>query len=164
MYLHAVEVSYVSSSSSLSAFRAAIIRAVWSSKMPLDSTPAVLDLLDGPVGVDPSFHTVWAGFRTVRRYLRTVLRRSPGFFRMLDLISWVAQGHGPVHLLLTTAYEVGFAWDGDEKGWVRTCLPRLGMMSGPFSISIPPFWMLGLIGFSPNYLRGKVFGELNLQI
>ena len=47
--LHAAEASCVSSSS-ISAFRAAIVRAVWSSKMPLANALAVLNLLDGPVG------------------------------------------------------------------------------------------------------------------
>ena len=36
---------------------------------------------------------------------------------MLDQISRGAQGHGPDHLLLTSAAEVGFAWDGDDKCW-----------------------------------------------
>ena len=45
--LHAAEASYVSSSS-INAFRAAIVRAVWSSKMPLANAPALLNLLDGP--------------------------------------------------------------------------------------------------------------------
>ena len=44
--LHAAEVSHVSSSS-ISAFRAAIVRAVWSSKMPLSNAP--------------SFSTCWMG-------------------------------------------------------------------------------------------------------
>ena len=43
----------------------------------------------------------------------------------VDLISRGAQGHGPVHLLLTSAAELGFAWDGDEKGWVRVSPPLL---------------------------------------
>ena len=50
---------------------------------------------------------------------------------MLDLISRGAQGHGPVHLLLISAAELGFAWDGAEKGWVRVSLPPLRMMTGP---------------------------------
>ena len=45
--LHA-EASYVSSSS-ISAFRADIVRAVWSSKMLLANALAILNLLDGPV-------------------------------------------------------------------------------------------------------------------
>ena len=39
---------------------------------------------------------------------------------MLDLISRGAQGHGPVHLLLISAAELGFAWDAHEHGWVRS--------------------------------------------
>ena len=66
--LLAAEASYVSSSS-LSAFRAAIVRAVWSSEMPLASTLSILNLLDGPVGIDPAFRIIWAGFRMIRRYL-----------------------------------------------------------------------------------------------
>ena len=45
--LHAAEASCVSASS-LCAFRAAIVRAVLSSKRPLANAPAVLNLLDGP--------------------------------------------------------------------------------------------------------------------
>ena len=59
--LHAAEASCVSSSS-ISAFRAAIVRSVWSSKMPLANTPAILNLLDGPVDVDPAFHVFGLGF------------------------------------------------------------------------------------------------------
>ena len=53
------EASYVTSSS-IGAFRAAIVRAVWSSS-------AVLNLLDGPVDVDPAFYVVWSRFRMMRR-------------------------------------------------------------------------------------------------
>ena len=53
--LHAAEASYVSSSS-ISASRAAIVRAVWSSKMLLANALATLNLLHEPVGVDPAFH------------------------------------------------------------------------------------------------------------
>ena len=125
--LHAAEASYVSSSS-ISAFRAAIVRAVWSSKMPLANVPAILNLLDGPVGIDPAFHVVWARFRMMRGYLACCPSEEPRIFRMLDLIS---QGHGPVHLLLLSAAELGFAWDGAEKGWVRVFLPPLRMVTGP---------------------------------
>ena len=128
--LHAAEASYVSSSS-ISAFRAAIVRAVWSSKMPLANAPAILNLLDGPVDVDPAFYVVWSRFRMMRRYLAYCPEEEPRIFRMLDLISRGAQGHGPVHLLLISAAEIGFAWDGDEKGWVRVSLPPLRMMAGP---------------------------------
>ena len=65
--LHAAEASYVSSSSFF-AFRAATMRAVWSSGMPPATAPAILNLLDGPVGIDPAFHIVWARFRMMRMY------------------------------------------------------------------------------------------------
>ena len=128
--VHAAEASYVSSSS-ISAFRAAIVRSVWSSKMPLANTPAILSLLDGPVDVDPAFYVVWSRFRMMRRFLAYCPEEEPRIFRMLDLISRGAQGHGPVHLLLISAAEIGFAWDSGEQGWIRVSLPPLRMMTGP---------------------------------
>ena len=121
--LHAAEASYVSLSS-ISAFRAAIVRAVWSSKMPLANAPSILNLLDGPVDVDPAFYVIWSRFRMMRRFLAYCPEEEPRIFRMLDLISRSAQGHGP-------AAELGFAWDGNENGWVRVSLPPLRMMTGP---------------------------------
>ena len=94
-------------------------------------TPALLNLLDGPVDVDPAFHIIWSRFRMMRRYLAYCPEEEPRIFRMLDLISRGAQGRGPVHLLLTSASELGFVWDSDEKGWVRVSLPPLRMMTGP---------------------------------
>ena len=119
--LHAAEASYVSSSS-IGAFRAAIVRAVWSSKMPFANAPATLNLLDGPAGVDPAFHIVRSRFRMMRRYIAYCPEEEPRIFRMLDLISRGAPGHGPIHHLLISAIELGFAWDGDERGWVRGLL------------------------------------------
>ena len=99
--------------------------------MPLANAPAILNLLDGPVGDDSAFHVVWSRFRMMRRYLAYCPEEEPRIFRMPDLISRGAQGHGPVHLLLISAAELGFAWNGDEEGWVRVSLPPLRMMSGP---------------------------------
>ena len=110
--LHAAEASCVSSSS-ISAFRAAIVRAVWSSKMPLANAHAILNLLDGPVGVDPAFHIFWSRFRMMRRFLAycpekepRILRNSgsyllgelgvpvPFIFCLPLLLSWVLLGMG----------------------------------------------------------------------
>ena len=104
--LHAAEASCVSSSSN-GAFRAAIVRAVWSSEMPLANAPAILNLLDGPVCLDSAFHIVWARFRMMRRYLAYCPEEESRVFRMLDLISRGSQGHGPVHLLPTLL----LSWD-----------------------------------------------------
>ena len=68
----------------------------------------------------------------------TALRRSRAFSGCWILFH-VGQGHGPIHLLLSSAAEVGFAWHGEEKGWVRAALPL-------------------------SWLRGKGFGVLNLWI
>ena len=51
---------------------------------------------------------------------------------MLDLISRGAQGHGPVHLLLISAADLGFAWDGDEKGW-QECSQEASCWAVPLS-------------------------------
>ena len=67
----------------------------------------------------------------MRRFLAYCPEEEPRIFRMLDLISRGAQGYGPVHLLLISAAELGFAWDGNEHGWVRVSLPPLRMMTGP---------------------------------
>ena len=120
--LHAAEASYVSASSFCS-FRAALVRFVWSSEMPFTSTPVIRSLLDSSVAVDPAFHIIWARFPMMRWYLSYCPEEEPCIFRMLDLLSRGPQGHGPVHLLLTSVAEIGFAWDGNEKGWVRASLP-----------------------------------------
>ena len=127
--LHAAKASYVSSSS-ISAFGAATVRAVWSSEMPLANALAILNLLDGPVCIDPAFHIIWARFPIMRRYLACSPSDEPRIFRMLDLISRCSQCHGAFHLLLISAAELGFAWDGAEHGLVRVSLPPL-RMTGP---------------------------------
>ncbi len=86
--LHAAEASYVSSSS-ISAFRAAIVRSVWSTRMPLANSPAILNLLDGPVDVDPAFYIVWSRFRMMRRYLACCPEDEPRIFRDSGEHGWL---------------------------------------------------------------------------
>ena len=91
--LHAAEASYVSSSS-ISAFRAPIVRAVWSSKMPLAGTPAILNFLDGPAVIDPAFHIVWARFRMMRTgiLLFALVRNVRSISFLSLLLSWALLG------------------------------------------------------------------------
>ena len=49
----------------LSAFRSAVARAVWSKKLSMTTTPALLSLLDGPWGSDPAFYFIWTGLSTI---------------------------------------------------------------------------------------------------
>ena len=128
--LHAAEASYVSSLS-ISALGLPLFERFGPSKMPLADAPAILNLLDGPVGVDPAFHIIWSRFRLMRRYLSYCPEEEPRIFRMPDLISRGAQGHGPIHPPFISAAELGFAWDGGEKGCVRVSLPPLRMITGP---------------------------------
>ena len=100
----------------------------------------------------------------MRRYLAYCPEEEPRIFRMLDLISRGAQGHGPVHLLLISAAEIGFAWDGNEGGWVRVSLPPLRMMTGPiqhFRTAILEAWHFHVF---PSFLSGRVLGAWNLLI
>ena len=63
------------------------------------------------------------------------------------------------HLWPTSAAEVGFAWDGEEKGWVRISLPHMRMMSGPiqhFYASILDAWRYR---FFANLSERKGFGR-----
>ena len=98
--LHAVEASYVFASSP-SAFRAAIVRSVWSSKMPFANTQVVLNLLDGPVDVNLAFQKCLDQVSPDAEV--SGLPTSGGFSHSPHAefgCSWGAPGHGLVHLLL----------------------------------------------------------------
>ena len=130
--LHAAEASYVSALG-----RCGLVRCLWLTLLRF------LICWIGLVGVDHALHIVWVRFRKMRRYLAQCPDEEPWIFRMLDLISRGASGHRPVHVLLISAAELVFAWDGVEKSWVRPSLPPLRMMTGPiqhFFSSILDAW------------------------
>ena len=56
--LHGIEASFLAGTG-LRKPRSAIFRAVWSGRQPLANTGAVLSLLDGQSGCNPSFCVVW---------------------------------------------------------------------------------------------------------
>ena len=89
------------------------MRAVWSRKQPLASSGAVLGLLDGPHGCDPSFCIVWFQFRLFRRYLS------------------LRPDEVPIHALVTSAHRIGFSWDSLMTRWDRPWLHGLGNLAGP---------------------------------
>ena len=84
--------------------------------MPVANIPVILNLLDGPVRVDPAFDIVWTRFRMMRRCLAHWPEEVPRIFRMLDLIAHGADGHDPVHVLLTSVAEIGFCVGREERG------------------------------------------------
>ena len=82
---------------------------------------------------------------------------------MLDLISRGAQGHGPVHLLLISAAELGFAWDGRRKVGLVS-LPPLRMMTGPVQHFTLLFWMHGVSVCLLSFLKGRAFWVVSTLI
>ena len=80
---------------------------------------------------------------------------------MLDLLAHGADGHGPVNLHLVSATEIGFAWDGMERGWLRAALLP-GMLSEPvqhFQSAIFEAWQLKV---STQLADRKGFGVRSL--
>ena len=51
-------------------------------------------------------------------------------YRLLEMASEGCPGHGPVHLLVASASEVGFQWDPLALGWSRPGLPLLRNLAG----------------------------------
>ena len=107
---------------------------------------AVLSLLDGPVGSDLGFHVVWCRFWLLRRHMAfdSSVHEQARVYSLLRVVAAGAPGHGPVHLLLSSAASLGFSWDSDLCVWLRPGLHAL-CVSFPvlFSFSALLFGMLG---------------------
>ena len=88
----------------------------------------------------------------------------PRIFRMLDLVARGAEVHGPLHRLLTSAAELGFAWDGEEKGWVRAALPFLRKLTGPIQHFYSAFFEAWQLRVTAQLAERQGFGVRNLQI
>ena len=128
--LHGIEASLLASDS-LRKLRSAVCRVVWSRRQPLANVGAVLSFLDGPSGCDPAFCVVWFRFRLLRRYLALWPAEVDRVYRLLGMVGDGCPGHGPIHLLLASAAEIGFQWDPHALAWVRPGLPLLCNLDGP---------------------------------
>ena len=128
--LHGIEASFLADSS-VRKLRSAFCWVSWSRRQPFAHVGAVLSLLDGPVGCDPAFCVVWFRFRLMRRYLAFRPEEVPRVYRLLQAAAEGSSGHGPAHLLVESAAEVGFSWCSQVFGWIRPGLPVLGMVAGP---------------------------------
>ena len=93
---------------------------------------AVLGLLDGPSGCDPAFCVVWFRFRMLRRFLAYRLGEVYRVYRLLEHVAAGCPGHGPIHMLVESAAEIGFLWSPEMVGWAREGLPVLSNLAGPF--------------------------------
>ena len=151
--LHGAEASLVSVSG-LRRLRTAFCQASLSGGFHLANPGAVLSLLDGPVGSDPGFHVVWCRFRMLRRYMayHPSVHELARVYSLLRAVSGGALGHGPVHLLVSSALSVGFSWDPDRCVWIRPDLPILCQISSPFQFFRDAIW---------GAWRTKVSGDLS---
>ena len=50
---------------------------------------------------------------------------------MLDCDADVCTVHGPIHLFVSGALEVGWTWDAGLQSWSRSGLPELYILDGP---------------------------------
>ena len=87
--------------------------------------------LDGPTGCDLAFCVVYFQFRMLRRYLAYRLGEVAKNYQLLDLVVAGCPGHGPAHLLVGSADEIGFVWSPEMVEWVRKGLPVLSNLAGP---------------------------------
>ena len=109
--LHGIEASFLAEAG-LRKLRAAIVRVVWSRRQSLANSGAVLSLLDGPTGCDFAFCVVWFWLRMLRRFLAYRPGDVARVYRLWEHVAAGCPGHGPVHLLVESAAEIGFL------GWV----------------------------------------------
>ena len=68
-------------------------------------------------------------------------------YRLLAAAAGGCSGHGPAHLLVESAAEIGFSWCSLVPGWNRPGLPVLSMMAGPV-----------------QHFRAAVFGAWRLKV
>ena len=79
-----------------------------------------------PWGSDPAFFIIW----------------SRGSFDGICLTGLMRKiAHGPIHLLVDSAQEIGLYWDSEQAGWIRPGLPPLRMMTGPIQHFRSPMWL-----------------------
>ena len=124
------EASFLAAAS-LRKLRTAIFKVVWSRRQPLANGGAVLSLLDGPQGCDPAYCVVWFRFRMLRRYLAYQPGEVARVYPLLHSVAGGCPGHGPVHLHVDSAAEIGFQWNSHQLGWERPGLPVLCKLARP---------------------------------
>ena len=64
----------------------------------------------------PAYCVVWFQFRVIRRDLANRPSEVGRVYRLLDRVVEGDPGHGPVHLLVASAAEIGFLWDPHLRG------------------------------------------------
>ena len=129
----------------------------------LASPGAVLSLLDGPVGSDPGFHVVWCRFNMLRRHMayNSSVHELVGVYRLLRVVSAGAPGHGPVHLLVSSALSLGTLTYVFGSGLVFLLSVRSLVLSSFFGRLSG---VLGEIRLLVTLVLGLVFGVAGIWI
>ena len=85
----------------------------------------------GPLGVIPFFALSGIDFACFRRYLSLWPAEVGRVYRLLAMVGDGCPGHGPIHLLSSSAADIGFRLDLVALAWVRPGLPLLSNLAGP---------------------------------
>ena len=101
----------------------------------------------------PWVHVVWCRLM-LRRHMAydSSVHELAGVYSLLRVVAAGAPGHGPVHLLLSSAASLGFSWDSDLCVWVRPGFPALCQVPCPFRFFRKAVW---------DAWRTKVAGDLS---
>ena len=93
---------------------------------------------------DLAFCVVWFRFRMLRRYLAYRPVKVSRVYRLLEHGADGCLGHGPAHLLVESAAEIGFFfWSPEMVRWAREGLPVFSNLAGPvqhFQAAILECW------------------------
>ena len=80
-------------------------------------------------------------------------------FRLLDYASSGSPGHGPIHLLIKSAEEIGLFGDSEQAGWIRPGLPPLRMMTGSIQHFRSAIWQAWQEKVAADLCKRKGFRE-----
>ena len=134
--LHGCEGAAVSVTA-LGSFRSAIARAVWSKKLPMTNTPALLSLFGVLIQLSSSFGIVFVSSDVI---LRIVLMMRLAFFVYWIMPLLGPRGMGPFIFSFSLLMNLVFFWDSELAGWIRPGLPPLRMMTGPIQHVRSAIW------------------------
>ena len=81
--------------------------------------------------VIPLFASFGLGFVCLGGILPFGLLRVGRVYRLLDMVGKGCPGHGPIHLLCSSAARISFWWNPVALAWVRPGLPMLSNLAGP---------------------------------
>ena len=95
-----------------------------------------------------------SGFACFVGTLLTSLVRFSWVYRLLESVAEGYPGHGPAHMHVESAADIGFHWDSRQLGCERLGLPPYSAFLGCDSGDLP-----GGIRYRLTFVLGRVFEE-----